>query len=98
VKPTVDVPVGAVTISDATSEALAGIKPRPFREIILRHKVAHARIGKRVVVRVEVWRGFVERLEQQGQGDAGDAPVNDLAPETTEERLSKRLGRERGPR
>jgi hypothetical protein len=91
--------VAPATVTDLTSPVVLGLEPRCFRELLAREKIAHARIGRRVVARLEAVLAAVDRLSSEG----ASAPPGGSAPDTLDEEPSAdqilaRIGRIRGSR
>ncbi len=49
-------------VSDLTAPLLVGIEPRHFREFLSRERVPHARVGHRVIARMEHVVAAIDRL------------------------------------
>jgi hypothetical protein len=54
--------VAPVTFTDLNAEAVTGLKARPFREFVREHHIPHARVGRRIVVRVDRFLEAIDRL------------------------------------
>jgi hypothetical protein len=73
--------VAPVTVTDRTAPLVLGLEPRVYRELIARERVPHARVGRRVVARVEDVLVALDRLAAKGD----DALANE-APATPQPR------------
>jgi hypothetical protein len=80
-----------VLISDENAPAVVGLEPRQFREFVVRHGVEHARDGKRVLVRVDVFLAAVQELEVAARKQPPEDEEGDI------DEVLKRLGRKRVP-
>ena len=96
--------IGAVEyVSDRTCDAVFGIEPRVFRDLVARRRVKHARIGRRVVARVVDVAKALGFDDEDGdrEGKAASEPASGAAPAGAERRgvdaLLARLGRVRRP-
>ena len=54
------VALAALTFTDANAPSVVGLTPRQLRAFVRKHRVPHAKIGRRVVVRVD---RFLEALD-----------------------------------
>jgi hypothetical protein len=90
-KVTARLSITPVLISDENAPAVVGLEPRQFREFVTRHGVEHARDGKRLLVRVDVFLAAIQELETA----ARQAPVDD--DEGDVDAVLKRMGRKRAP-
>ena len=88
-KATAALSITPVLISDENAPAVVGLEPRQFREFVVRHGLSHARDGKRLLVRVDVFLAAVEELESA----ARPAPEED--DEEDVDAVLKRMGRKR---
>jgi hypothetical protein len=52
----------AVTFTDATAPAVVGLTPRQLRAFVREHNVPHARVGRRLVIRVDRYLEAIDRL------------------------------------
>ena len=52
----------AIVVSDATAPAVLGLTGRQFRAFLREHDVAHAKIGRRTVARVDRVLEALDRL------------------------------------
>jgi hypothetical protein len=52
----------AVTFTDATALAVVGLNARQLRTFVREHAVPHARVGRRMVVRVDHYLEVIDRL------------------------------------
>jgi hypothetical protein len=86
---TASLSITPVLISDENAPAVVGLEPRQFREFVARHRVNHARDGKRMLVRVDVFLAVVQELELA----ARRPPVEDDDGDV--DAILKRLGRKR---
>jgi hypothetical protein len=89
-KVTAALSITPVLISDENAPAVVGLEARQFREFVTRHRVDHAREGKRVLVRVDVFLAVVQELELA----ARQAPTED---EEDVDGVLRRMGRKRVP-
>ena len=53
--------------SQKTSLAVLGIEGRRFREMVIRHRIRHARDEHLVIVRLDDWHTAMDRLSVEGQ-------------------------------
>ena len=51
-----------VVVSDATSLAVVGLTPRQFRAFVREHRIPHAKIGRRTLVRIDRLLETIDRL------------------------------------
>jgi hypothetical protein len=79
--------VAPVTVSDLTAPAVLGLEPRSYRELLMREAVPHARLGHRVVARVEDVLEALDRIAGRG----GEA----VAEPSGTDRILARIGRTR---
>jgi hypothetical protein len=68
-KATASLAVVPLTVSDLTAAAMVGLAPRPFREFLRAERVRHARVGRRVVARVEDVLGALDRVANRQADD-----------------------------
>lgn len=90
--------VAPVTCTDRTAPIVFGLEPRVFRGLLARQQVPHARLGKRVIARVEDVLAAIDRLASKGAADDGNeaAPAEDVEP--TADAILARIGRSRAVR
>ena len=92
--------VSPLAVTDRTCAAVLGIEPRVFRELLVRESVSHARLGRRVVARVEDVLAALDRLAVAPGDEFGtrvpkaDGVEDDDVPDTVDGVLRK-LGKER---
>ena len=86
--------VTPVTVTDRTCAAVLGLEPRVYRELVVRERIPHARLGRRIVARIEDVLVAVDRLAGADAVDAPEADDVDDQPETVDAVLAA-LGRER---
>ena len=84
--------VTPATVSDRTCAAILGLEPRVFRDLLVREGIQHAKIGRRVVARLEHVLAEIDRLATQAT-DATSAPVDDEQDEA--DNILAMLGRKR---
>jgi hypothetical protein len=84
--------VAPVTVTDRTAPLVLGLEPRAYRELVTRWRVPHARIGRRVVARVEDVLAAFDRVSRE-RDDAGS--TGDPADFETADDLLRLLGRAR---
>jgi hypothetical protein len=90
-KLTAETPIVPATVSDLSCAAVLGLEPRQYKELVIREGVRHARIGHRVVVRLDVILAVLDRLAEGGDAVA-EVPAK-RAP--TGNRVLALIGRER---
>ncbi len=83
--------VAPVTITDRTAPLVLGLEPRAYRELVTRFRVPHARIGRRIVARVEDVLAAFDRISRER-----DDAESDPADFETADDLLRLLGRTRG--
>ncbi len=90
--------VAPATVTDLTAPAVIGLEARTFREFVGREHVPHARLGHRIVARVDDVLAALDRVARRAKDDkpASDepAPDGDEQPETVDGVLAA-LGKER---
>ena len=75
-----------VYITQRTAPDVLGITGRRFREMVIRHRIKHARDGKLVLVRLDAWDEAMARLSASGQVDPA---ANDAVPMTLDAMLER---------
>jgi hypothetical protein len=90
--------IAAALVTDLTAPALLGLEAWQFRELVKAERIPHARLGQRVIAKVE---DVVVAVEQLGKRQSG-APANDDAPAPstsgrTADGILARMGRVRTP-
>jgi hypothetical protein len=65
--------VAAITFTDATAPAVAGLTPRQLREFVREHALPHARVGRRMVVRVDLYLAAIDRLSGGSPASSGES-------------------------
>jgi hypothetical protein len=78
-KATASLAIVPLTVSDLTAAAIVGLEPRPYREFLRAERVRHARLGRRVVARVEDVLAAIDRVADR-QAIEGH-PVGDVDAE-----------------
>lgn len=77
--------VAPVTVTDLTCAVVLGFEARPFREFLSRERVAHTRLGRHVVARVEDVLEALDRLRVE-QGEPQRAGADDQEHDADEPR------------
>lgn len=84
--------VQPAAVSDRTSAAVLGLDARPYREFLVREQVPFARVGRRVVARLDLVLAALDRVAaREGEGES-DVPA---APSSGVDRILALVGRER---
>jgi hypothetical protein len=88
--------VAPVTVTDLTAPIIFGLEARQFRDLVRLEKIEHARIGQRVVARVDDVLDALARIttRQKAQG-VDDTHVEQTSVESPADALLARLGRVR---
>lgn len=97
---TASLAVAPVTVTDLTCAQVLGLEPRPYRELLARERVPHAKIGRRVVARIEDVLEALDRLRIAQADASAHAGVRDEEEHEADEPSSvadvlARLGRGR---
>jgi hypothetical protein len=89
-------------VSDLTCHIVVGLEARSFRELLIRERVAHARLGRRVIARVEDvldaldrLAGAVMQMAPVSQIQDEPQPEQELEEEESVDAVLAALGRER---
>jgi hypothetical protein len=86
--------IAPATVSDLTAPAVIGIEAWQFRTLLQRERVPHARLGKRVVARVDHVLAAIDRLALEAVKT--EAPsVDRVDAEPTTDAILARIGRVR---
>ncbi len=88
--------IAAALVTDLTAPVVVGLEAWQFRQLVKDERIPHARVGQRVIAKVEDVVSAVEQLAKRQSG----APANDdpLAPATsgrTADGILARMGRVR---
>jgi hypothetical protein len=89
--------IAPATVTDRTCAAVTGLEPRAFCELVSREKIPHARIGRRVVVRLDDFLAAVARLSSVAAIDveaADEGGEEEAQPEDADSFL-RSIGRRR---
>ena len=70
---TADTPIVPATVTDLTAPTVLGLEPRQFRELVAREAIAHARVGHRMIVRLDVFLEALDRMAERSRTEP--APV-----------------------
>jgi hypothetical protein len=81
-------------VSDRTAPAVLGLEPRTFREWVAREGIPAARIGKRVVVRLQDALAALDRASGRAEGSPSPAP-EETADADGVDRVLRLVGRTR---
>jgi hypothetical protein len=84
--------VAPATVTDRTAPLVLGLEPRAYRELVSRLHVPHARIGRRVVARVDDVLAAFDRIARADGAVEPEAPAADF---DTADDVLRRLGRRR---
>jgi hypothetical protein len=79
-------------VSQLTALPVLGVSPRRFRELVLEHRIRHARLGKLVLVAVDDWLAAMGKLSTAPEPTPAPEYSND-AP--TVDDFLRRMGRVR---
>ncbi len=74
---TASIAIAPATVTDLTSAIVLGLEARPYRELLAREHVPHARIGKRVIARVEDVLAALDRVAARQQDEPKDEPKDE---------------------
>jgi ligand-binding sensor domain-containing protein len=88
--------VAPVTVTDLTAPIIFGLEPRQFRDLVRLENIEHARVGQRVVVRVDDVLEALARItaRQKVRGD-DDTHIEQTSVESPADALLARIGRVR---
>jgi hypothetical protein len=81
-----------ITVTDRTCALVLGLEPRVYRALVVRERIPHARLGRRMVARIEDILAVFDRLahgttspdlpeDQTSQPDTADAVLAILGKE-----------------
>ena len=80
---TTELAVAPLTCTDRTAPVVFGLEPRAFREFVARERIAHARLGQRVIARVVDVLAALDRLRvTDGEEPIASALDDEEQPET----------------
>jgi hypothetical protein len=83
-KATSSLSITPATVSDLTAPAVIGLEAWQFRELLRDAQIPHARIGRRVVARVDLVVAAIDNLARQGDAVAGAPTSDDDGPSVDE--------------
>lgn len=77
---TSSISVAPTTVTDRTAPLVLGLEPRVFRELVASRNIPHARVGHRIVARIEDVLGSLDALsaEQRSARAFGKPAAADL--------------------
>lgn len=90
--------IAPATVTDLNAPMVLGLEPRCFREFLAREKVAHARIGHRVVARLEHVLAAFDRIASDSTDSAAPEASAQGEEEPNADAILARIGRVRGGR
>ncbi len=76
-KATASIAIAPATVTDLTAAQVLGLEPRPFRELLVREAVRHARVGQRVIARVEDVLAALDSVAERQRSGADSERVED---------------------
>ena len=93
---TASLSVAPVTVTDLSSPAVLGLEGRTFRELLVKKKIPHTRLGQRIIARVDDVLAVLDRLARESAEveEPSEKPESDRQPETVDAVLAM-LGKER---
>jgi hypothetical protein len=89
--------IAPATVSDRTAPLVLGLEPRVYRDLVARLRIRHARLGRRVIARVEDVLAALDRIAEahDAMPEASPEPVGDEPEPETVDQVLRRQGRRR---
>jgi hypothetical protein len=87
--------VAPVTVTDRTSALVLGIEPRAYRAFVVRERIPHARLGRRIVARIEDILAALDRLAGKIEPPVAPFPDEEAEQPETADAVLALLGRKR---